>query len=255
MGVQISGCGCCAACANEMMRGGRSADVVDLRTVWHRVVAALVLVAVVGGCSRSEDTSEPTVTTATQPATATTAAIAPTASVPSTTSTARAGSTTSRIASTTSTVDVYYSIATHSSGWHPEALPESGGWWGSGCSPGSDTLPDGIWWGYLNEFSRTSVTFDLACIVFLDESDNDPATEDYAWVIENKNPRVRIVPVNPAAQVTCDWMHCPSNPFPYLEWTDDDRLPHGDHFTKDNGLWLYVNGGAVTEIDDMDIAG
>lgn len=216
----------------------------------QRVLAALVLFAVVGGCSRGEETSEPTVTTSTQPATTTTAAIAPTATNPSTTSTTHPGSTTSLIASTTSTVDVYYSIATHSSGGHPEALPGSDGWWGSGCSPGSDTLPDGIWWGYLNEFSQTSVTLDLACIVFLDESDNDPATEDYAWVIENKNPRVRIVPVNPVAQVTCDWTHCPSNPFPYVEWIDTD-IPEAE----DDGLWLYVNGGAVTEIDDMVIAG
>jgi hypothetical protein len=138
--------------------------------------------------------------------------------------------------------------------WHPESLPGSSGWWGSGCSPGSNTLPDGIWWGYLSELTTASVTFDLACIRFEDESDDDPATEDYAWVIENANPKVRPVPVSASALVICPWAYCPPNPFPYVEWIDDDRLSHGDQ-GRDGGVWLYVNGGTITEIEDMVIAG
>jgi hypothetical protein len=147
---------------------------------------------------------------------------------------------------------IVYSIATH--GLHPGPLPGSGVWWGSGCSPGSDTLPDGIWWGYIDEASSSSISFDLACLRWADGSDDDPATEDYGWVIENSNPKVRAVPVNPDATVTCRWVDCPPFPYPYSEWIRDGRVPHGD-WGREGGLWLYINGGAITEIGDEALAG
>jgi hypothetical protein len=149
----------------------------------------------------------------------------------------------------TTTLDVSFSIAVH--GPLPAPFPGSGGWFGSGCSPGSDTLPDGIWWGYVTDLSPSSITFDLACLRF---AADDPTTEDYAWVIENSNPKVRVVPVRSDTLVTCDWRYCPPNPFPYGEWIEDDRLPHGDQIGE-GGLWLYINGGAVTEINDEGLAG
>ncbi len=147
---------------------------------------------------------------------------------------------------------IVYSIATH--GLHPGPLSGSGGWWGSGCSPGSSTLPDGIWWGYIEEASSSSISFDLACLRWADESDDDPATEDYGWVIENSNPKVRAVPVDPDATVTCRWVDCPPFPYPYSEWIRDGRVPHGD-WGREGGLWLYINGGAITEIGDEALAG
>ena len=158
---------------------------------------------------------------------------------------------------TTSTTvgDVYYSIATHAdSGLWPAALPGSGGWWGSGCAPGTTTLPDGIWWGHLTEFQPTSLTFDLACIQFVDDPDNDPETEDYAWLIENASERLRVVPVSPDASVACLWRNCPSRYFLYTDWIGNDSVPHGDR-GRENGVWLYVNGGIVTEIADAIVAG
>jgi hypothetical protein len=150
-------------------------------------------------------------------------------------------------------MDVFYSIATH--GLHPDPLPGSGEWFGSGCSPGSDTLPDGIWWGYITDLSTLSITLDLACLGWYDESDDDNP-EDYGWDIANSNPKVRIVPVSLETLVTCHWGHCPANPFPYLEWIEDDRLPHGEpERQREGGLWLYVNNGVVTEIGDEVLAG
>ncbi len=156
---------------------------------------------------------------------------------------------------TTTTSDIYYSVATHADQilW-PDALPGSGGWWGSGCSPGSNTLPEGIWWGYVTDLTRTSVTFDLVCIKFVVQTDNDPSTEDHAWVIENNNPKLRTIPVSSDALVSCQWMGCPPYPYPYVEWITDDRLPHGDS-GREGGVWLYVNNGAVTEVGDAVFAG
>jgi hypothetical protein len=152
---------------------------------------------------------------------------------------------------TTTTMGVFFSIVTH--GPYPNPLPRSGGWFGSGCSPGSDTLPDGIWWGYITDLSPSSITFDLACLRWIPDP-NDDAIEEGGWEIVNDNPRVRIVPVRPDTLVACDWMHCPPSPFPYSEWIEDDRLPHGDQ-GREGGLWLYVNNGAVTEISDEGLAG
>jgi len=143
-------------------------------------------------------------------------------------------------------MDAFYSIATH--GLHPDPLPGSGEWFGSGCSPGRDTLPDGIWWGYITDLSTASITFDLACLGWCNESDDDPATEDYGWVIENSNPKVRVVPVRVDARVTDRWGNTPPQPsLPFVEWIEGDCLPREDQGRED-GLWLYVNHGAVTEV-------
>lgn len=155
-------------------------------------------------------------------------------------------------ASTTTTAaipdaDLRYSTITY--GLYPGPLPDSGGFSGSGCSPGTDDLPDGIWWGYLRGFTATSLTFDLACIRF-----NDDPGEEVGWVIENNNPKPRMVAVAPDALVTCEWAGCPAGPYPYTEWIADTGLPHGD-WEPDVGVWLFVNGGVVTEIVDMIIAG
>jgi hypothetical protein len=131
-------------------------------------------------------------------------------------------------------------------------MPGSGGWFGSGCSPGTDTLPDGIWWGYLDAFDEATVTFDLACIRF--DSDDDPTSDGAAWVFENRNPRLRVITVSPSALVHCEWMSCPPHPFPYSDWIGDGRLPHANA-GPEVGVWLYVNDGIVTEIDDAVVAG
>jgi hypothetical protein len=116
----------------------------------------------------------------------------------------------------------------------PEALPGSGGASGSGCRPGSDTLPDGIWYGYLTARVPDSVDFDLACLTA------DP-TIDGGFRLENTNPKVRQVSVRPTALVhhlTADWRYARTS---YGDWFD---MP----FMIEGAVWLYVNGGVVTEI-------
>jgi hypothetical protein len=189
----------------------------------------------------SSSATAPTTTTAPATTTTTVAAATTTTTAPTTTST--------QPPTTTTTVDVFFSIAAH--GLHPAPLPGSGGWFGSGCSPGSDTLPDGIWWGYITDLSPSSITFDLTCLVWI----VDPDSEGGRWTIENNNSKLRAVPVAPAAQVICQYWECPRTPFPYDEWIADDGLPRGDGEREDMGLWIYINNGAVTEVGIEELAG
>jgi hypothetical protein len=149
---------------------------------------------------------------------------------------------------TTTPTDVFYSIVTH--GLHPDVLAGSGGWFGSGCSPGSSTLPDGVWWGYITDVSPSSIMFDLACLGFT----VGEHPEEGGWVIENNSHRLRVVPTAAVAQVTCLWWQCPPSPFPYAEWLRYGPLPPADPL-PDEGIWIYVNDGAITEIGIEVLAG
>ena len=203
----------------------------------------------VGGTSTQIITATVAPTTTTVSSTAIPSTVAPT--TPSTTTTApTATTTTATVPGTSTTADVSYSIATH--GLHPyPPLPGSGGWFGSGCSPGSDTLPDGIWWGYITDLSPSSVTFDLACLRWFDPPD-DGWEGDGGWAIENDNPRIRIVPIHPQAQAICLLWDCPPTPFPYTDWIEMAPVMPD---TPDAGVWLYINDGEVTEVGEEVLAG
>jgi hypothetical protein len=116
----------------------------------------------------------------------------------------------------------------------PAALPGSGGASGSGCRPGPDTLPDGIWYGYLTARGSDSIGFDLACLTA------DP-TIDGGYRLENVNPKIRTFEVQPSTEVhylTPEWRYARTA---YGHWFD---VP----FMIEGGVWLYINGGSITEI-------
>jgi hypothetical protein len=153
----------------------------------------------------------------------------------------------------TTTLDVTFTVATH--GLHPGALAGSGEYFGSGCSPGSALLPDGVWYGFAREYTPSEITFDLACLGWVPDP-NDDAIEEGHWEIVNNNPRVRVVPIIPGAQVTCLWAGCPANPFPYTDWVQEphDLLP----LEEDHGglaMWIYINDGFITEVGRERLAG
>ncbi len=62
---------------------------------------------------------------------------------------------------TTTTPPTWYAVGYPGSG--PGTLPGSGGAGGSGCSPGTSTLPDGIWFVFIETATPDDITFDLAC--------------------------------------------------------------------------------------------
>ncbi|RMH86193.1 MAG: hypothetical protein D6683_00900, partial [Actinomyces sp.] len=72
---------------------------------------------------------------------------------------------------------------------------------GSGCTPGTDTLPDGEWFGYVTDTAPDAVTFDLACwftgdaaaLAAAEDGEESPPPNDY--YIRNRSSRLRTVPV------------------------------------------------------------
>jgi hypothetical protein len=131
-------------------------------------------------------------------------------------------------------------------------LPGSGGAAGSGCSPGAGALPDGVWFGYVLAKSAADIDFDLSCFYFGDiaytkgAEDGEEVNNDY--YVRNVNPTLRTVPVAPTAAV---WeIETGSVGFlnvPFSGWPVD---PAGYIACPSDwcGVWLFVNGGDVTEI-------
>ncbi len=127
--------------------------------------------------------------------------------------------------------------------YYPESLPGAGDYFGSGCSPGTTNLPDGVWFGRIEAASSTAVEFDLICFA------PTPPGEDGVGRMTNSNPRLRTVPVASGAAVYAiapdgGWML-----MPYPDWRI--VLPGAGMFCPPEGcwdVWLYVNGGQVTEI-------
>ena len=253
-----------------------------MRCRWTVLIAGLALL--IGACSSSEVADSVPSSAGPVSSTPETSTVAPTTTVPVTTSatttftsttatapttTTGTPSTTSTVATTTTaTVDVFYSIATH--GMWPDPLPGSGGALGAGCSPGSGTLPDGIWIGLVRDLNATEIEFDLTCLRTFPGSD-----EEAAWAIHNASPRLRPVPVDDGAFVICELAGCAReglatpaaedpSPMAYGDWaeyTTDwlDANPRattweqGDHYGV--VVWLYVNGGEITEIAEPVLAG
>lgn len=224
----------------------------------------LVVLLLLGGCSSSTDTTieasttltpletttePPTTTTTTASTTTTTVAPTTTTAAPTTTTTAAATTTTTTATTTTSGgpyevgVPEFYPLP---------SLPGSGGAAGSGCSPGTGPLPDGVWFGYVVAKSATDIDFDLACFYFGDiaytegAADGEEVNNDY--YVRNVNPTLRSVPVEPT--VTVHEIDAGSIGFltvPFSGWPVDPAAYISCPSNWCN-VWLFVNGGEVTEI-------
>ena len=229
-------------------------------------VSLLLVLLAAAGCGSSDDTATTTASDAT-----TTTTTAKTNAVRVTTTTAAAGTTalppltttTDPTTATPSADDRY--VVGDEPGVYPRLdtttrpRPGSKGAGGFGCTPGSDGLPDGIWFGLVTAKADTSITFDLACFFFgpiaVEEGVNDgivvdPVGEVY---IRNSNPTVRTIAVDPSVPVheylkdLTDTLEVPFNAARFAEW------PHDLTFSQPCpgtfcGVWLFVNDGAVTEM-------
>jgi len=139
--------------------------------------------------------------------------------------------------STTTTTDQWYAVTTPR--YDVPSLPGAGSNYGSGCSPGSNTLPDGIWFGDIAAADSTRVEFDLMCF--------GPGED--AGTVTNSNPKLRTVPVasDPSVYRVGDdgmaWV-----PVPYSLWL---TIPASPFCANNCGVWLYVNNGAITEIVEL----
>lgn len=126
------------------------------------------------------------------------------------------------------------------SAWHD---PDAGGFFGSGCSPGTENLPDGVWYGRITDVAAEVLSFDLYC------KGPPPADgEEWWFTIVNKNTKIRRVAIGSSAQVFSiapDGGHLIQ---PYSVWY---LAPHPTMFCPADGCWdvvLFINQGRVTEI-------
>jgi hypothetical protein len=138
----------------------------------------------------------------------------------------------------------------------PDPLPGSDDAAGSGCTPGPGTLPDGVWFAMAEEITADGISFDLACFFFGDAA-NAAAAEDGVeeipvpndYYIRNQVDTLRSMPVPATAVVHTLGVSIDDGfeTITYSTWAEQE-----DGFLICPGqsclVWLYVNGGRVTEI-------
>lgn len=201
---------------------------------------ALLLASCGGGddVGGSTSTTQETSTTVSAEVTTTTQAQATTTQAQATTTTAMATTTSTAAVTTTETIDT-------------NSLAE-----GSGCTPGSDQpLPDGEWFGYVDEASASEIGFDLACwftgdaaaLAAAEDGEESPPPNDY--YVRNVNPAVRAISVSGDATVI--WLPNPGDPtteaeIPYAEW-----ITERDTREYQPGIWLTIEEGEVVEIQEQ----
>lgn len=128
---------------------------------------------------------------------------------------------------------------------YPEPTSPDVGLYGSGCSPGTETLPDGIWFGFLDNHWERSLAFDLACLVVPDPEEEGGAA------VRNDNPAIRSVAVDPSIPVHFIEDGWVTGVAPYRDW-----LMRGCAWRVEPcAVWLYVNDGSVTAIAEHFFAG
>jgi len=203
------------------------------------IMVAVALLA--AACSNSDSAPQTT-------AAITTSAVVTVTTAPATTTT---GATTTTAAPTTTTTmppAIAYVVGTPEL-YPPAPLAGSAGASGSGCTPGAGPLPDGAWYGFVEDKGASTVDFDLACFFFGDiaytrgAEDGEEVADDY--YVRDQNPTIRTVPVAPGAMVyDLDGGSTTFLTLTFADWTPDPP-------PLSAGYWLMVNGGEVTEIMDQ----
>ena len=196
--------------------------------VGHRLCLGVVCLSLaLASCSTGEEVSSPTTDTdAPNPTVASSTIPPPDPPAPSTTPT-----TTDPPATSTTTPASPAGFVPPRPFVAPAPAPSGGG---SGCSPGAGPLPDGVWFGFIDDMAPDSIDFDLACFVSCEVGEG--------FSIRNDNPTSRTVDVKPDALVVF------ANP------DGDDWLESFDAFQSyeeaalHNDVWIYVNDGIVTHI-------
>jgi hypothetical protein len=182
------------------------------------VVGVLVVAAgcTGGGGDDSATTLEP-------PTTITTSARTPDSGVTTSTTSTTA---VPEVAFTVDALDVSPSLALGST----QAL-------GSGCSPGGNDVPDGVWFGWVSDAGPEQLDIDLACLW---PGRLEPAAS-------NDAARIRQVPVAPGATV----YEGDAEPVGYRNWIVGSVVSPAHHapgLPQTMPYWLFINDGVVTEI-------
>ena len=124
---------------------------------------------------------------------------------------------------------------------------------GSGCTPGTDTLPDGDWYGGVRGFDEQGFSFDLACLYVgeaaaaaaAEDGEESPPPNDY--YVRNENEKVRMLTVDSDTPVTWYTSGDPNDEVvgTYAEWVE--FLATQESYL---GIWVTIENGTVTEISE-----
>ena len=202
--------------------------------VWALLVALVAVFA--AACAASDQGADPGTT-----APPSTEAIA---AVSSTTTTLAASSTTAAaaVSSTTTTVDGTTTSVLPEAVWTvgaygrtPTVSLSTAGALGSGCAPGSDLLPDGIWFGWVDDLGPGHVEFDLACLW--------PGRLEPA--VSNDTAKVRDVATSADTLVYLD----SASPVSFGAWgAEIAEANNAPGLPDSRPFWIFVNSGVVTEM-------
>lgn len=121
-----------------------------------------------------------------------------------------------------------------------------GGFWYSGCSPGTpDSLPDGVWVGYVAEWGDASISFDLVCWYFVYDEQNGAAGFDAG----NNNPSLRELRLSGDLQAfSPDVFRAEGDRSVGLVSIDEFRRLQRGPFDSPEPVVVAINGGVVTQI-------
>lgn len=130
---------------------------------------------------------------------------------------------------------------------------------GSGCTPGTDELPDGRWFGFVSTATATAVEFDLACwfggsaairAAAEDQMESPPPNDYY---IRNESAQLRTVAVS--ASANANWMTQSGDPntahdTDYAAWVAEvsRRSTTGEW---QPGVWLTIENGVTTLVTEQ----
>ena len=128
---------------------------------------------------------------------------------------------------------------------------------GSGCTPGTDNLPDGKWYGQAVATNVDGLTFDLACW-FIGDAAITASAEDGAespppndYHTRNTNTKTRTVPVAENVPVTWYGVNVgdPANQevVDYADWMVLREARSGYQLP----VWLTVQSGLVVQVEEQ----
>jgi hypothetical protein len=192
------------------------------------LLGLIMLMVLLGACAGDDDDETATTSPETSPETSTTDTTGP-----SDTTDTTAGSSTT--ASSATTTESGFTVA--ALGRVPERALGTTPALGSGCAPGTDLLPDGVWFGWVTDAASDQLGFDLACLW---PGRREPAAS-------NDATRIRQVPVSQSAQV----FRGEGEGVTYSDWAGSPIETPADNapgLSPALPYWLFVNDGAVTEI-------
>lgn len=205
----------------------------------RRLLIPLVVGALIVSCT-DEGADEDTTTTTASEMTTTSAANPPETTAPATSTTGPPPTTTTVAPTTTATA--------------PSSPGIIEGAEGSGCAPGGDDLPTGLWFGRVDSFDEEGISFDLACwfsgdaatAAAAEDGEESPPPNDY--YVRNENEQLRFLAVSADTPVLWYLSGDPndSQSGTFVEWTD--FLSQRDFYL---GIWVTIANGEVTQIEEQ----